>query len=255
MKWKVWVFVRKKEAARQTEGDNVGSVFSWHMNVPKTCYKAGLTVRLDLPIAEHAFGKTSWLLNSRCCVDACVGQKYEQTGVSPLFDQQVIKNIRGSKNASYSKLHQESAFLDLFRGCWTLKGEEENQLLQLMADVTKPIYSGGVSNGKEGEGTMGRGTWPHLCSPKYHSARNAVPCLSPSAWSSQLAGPTRVSSHAHVIAPSWERSCLHRFNKSGFLSLQLFILWKAKCSVLWWLLGNGWTQADKMKEKTGPCNL
>lgn len=57
-------------------------------------------------------------------------------------------------------------FLHLFRGCWPLKGGEENQLLQLMADVIKPIYLGGVRNGTEGERAMGRATWPHHCFPK-----------------------------------------------------------------------------------------
>jgi len=55
-------------------------------------------------------------------------QKFEQTCVSFLFDGQVVMNIRGSRNASYSKPHWVSAFFDHFRGCCALKGEE-NQFL------------------------------------------------------------------------------------------------------------------------------
>lgn len=79
--------------------------------------------------------------------------------------------------------------LDVFRGCWALKGGEENQPLHLMTDVIRLIYSGGVRNGKEGERAVGRRTWPHLWSPEKCSAHNVVPCLLPSPVAALLLQP------------------------------------------------------------------
>lgn len=106
-----------------------------------------------------------------------------------LFDLQVIKNIKGTRNASQSKLHWGVTILDVFRGCWALKGGEENQLLHLMTDVIRLIHSGGVRNGKEGERAVGRRTWPHLRSPEKCSAHNVVPCLLPSPVAALLLQP------------------------------------------------------------------
>lgn len=194
---------------------------------------------------------------ARCCVNGCVDPKYEQT-VSSLFDRQVVKNIRGSRNISYRKLHRESAFLDLFGGYWALKEEEENRLLQLTQ-----MSLGQLTHEQWGMAKKVRRPWKEKCghtfAPLYITLHvtlclacapqhGGVPLL-------QLHGPTWMSSHAHVIPSSWERSCLHPCNTSGFLGLQVFILWKAKYCILRWLSGNEWTYVDKKRKKTDPRNL
>lgn len=175
--------VRRRQPDRQ--GEKMWAVFSaaaWML--PKYGLRGQPYSLSGLnPSQTTLLGSHPGCWRARRCVDGCVGQKYEQT-LPSLFDRQVVKNIRGSRNTSYRKLHWESAFLDLFRGCWALKEGEENQLLQLMADVIKPINSWAVRNGKEGERTMGRETWPHFCSLKYHSTCDTVPYLCPSAWTS-----------------------------------------------------------------------